>query len=122
MEYQYKTQVAEKFGLVILEDNTVLNSSGKLLVNGRKFKQVDGAPARATRGRDESHRAEDPCEWVRPPALLILRHEQKSSNPFRQLAAEYIRKNSLISDRDHVLAAVSGGPDSVALLSILADL
>jgi membrane protein implicated in regulation of membrane protease activity len=40
MEYQYKTQVAEKFGLVILEDNTVLNSSGKLLVNGAKFKKA----------------------------------------------------------------------------------
>ncbi len=38
------------------------------------------------------------------------------------LAAEYIRKNSLISDRDHVLTAVSGGPDSVALLTILAGL
>jgi len=37
MEYQYKAQIAEKFGLVILEDNTVLNSSGKLLVNGKKF-------------------------------------------------------------------------------------
>ncbi len=40
MEYQYKAQVAEKFGLVILEDNTVLNSSGKLLVNGSKFKKA----------------------------------------------------------------------------------
>ncbi len=37
MEYQYKAQIAEKFGLVILQDNSVLNSSGKLLVNGRKF-------------------------------------------------------------------------------------
>jgi hypothetical protein len=37
MEYQYKARIAEKFGLVILEDKTVLNSSGKLLVNGRKF-------------------------------------------------------------------------------------
>lgn len=40
MEYQYKSQVAERFGLVILEDNTVLNSSGKLLVNGKKFKDA----------------------------------------------------------------------------------
>jgi hypothetical protein len=40
MEYEYKTQVAEKFGLVILEDNTVMNSSGKLLVNGTKFKKA----------------------------------------------------------------------------------
>ncbi len=37
-------------------------------------------------------------------------------------AAEYIRKNSLISNRDHILAAVSGGPDSVALLSIILNL
>jgi len=40
MEYQYKTEVAEKFGLVILDDNTVLNSQGKLLVRGKKFKGV----------------------------------------------------------------------------------
>ncbi|MGA2403437.1 MAG: hypothetical protein ABSG91_17310 [Syntrophobacteraceae bacterium] len=41
MEYQYKAQIAERFGLVILEDSTVLNSSGKLLVNGKKFKQAN---------------------------------------------------------------------------------
>src|SRR5271157_5129467 len=39
-----------------------------------------------------------------------------------ELVAGYIRKNNLISDGDHVLAAISGGPDSVALLSILANL
>jgi hypothetical protein len=42
MEYEYKTQVAEKFGLVILEDNTVMNSSGKLLINGVKFRKSAG--------------------------------------------------------------------------------
>lgn len=48
MEYQYKSQVAERFGLIILEDNTVLNSDGKLLVNGKKWKdavQLLPAPA-----------------------------------------------------------------------------
>ncbi len=40
MEYQYKSQVAERFGLIILEDNTVMNSSGKLLVNGKKWKDA----------------------------------------------------------------------------------
>lgn len=40
MEYRYKSQVAERFGLIILEDNTVLNSQGKLLVNGRKWKEA----------------------------------------------------------------------------------
>jgi len=40
MEYQYKSQVADRFGLIILEDNTVLNSQGKLLINGRKWKDA----------------------------------------------------------------------------------
>ncbi|MCE5333037.1 MAG: hypothetical protein LLG06_00450 [Desulfobacteraceae bacterium] len=40
MEYQYKSQVAERFGLIILEDNTVLNSAGKLLVNGKRWKDA----------------------------------------------------------------------------------
>lgn len=39
MEYQYKSEVAERFGLIILEDNTVLNRDGKLLVGGRKWKE-----------------------------------------------------------------------------------
>jgi len=58
MEYQYKAKVAESFGLVILEDNTVLNSSGKLLVNGKKFKQVNRLlPELPKQGKS----TEDPC-------------------------------------------------------------
>ena len=36
MDYQYRSEVAERFGIIILDDNTVLNSEGKLLVNGKK--------------------------------------------------------------------------------------
>lgn len=40
MEYKYKTEMAERFGLIILEDNTVISGEGKLLINGKKFKDV----------------------------------------------------------------------------------
>ncbi len=68
MEYQYKAQVAERLGLVILEDNTVLNGSGKLLVNGRKFKQVNRFLPELPK---ESKSSEDPCrETASRPADL----------------------------------------------------
>jgi hypothetical protein len=40
MEYEYKTEMGQRFGLLILEDNTVLNSEGKLLISGKKWKDV----------------------------------------------------------------------------------
>jgi hypothetical protein len=40
MEYRYKSHVAERYGLVILDDNTVINSDGKLLIRGRKWKDA----------------------------------------------------------------------------------
>ena len=40
MDYQYRSEVAERFGLVILDDATVLNSEGKLLVAGKKARHA----------------------------------------------------------------------------------
>lgn len=40
MDYEYKRDVAERFGLIILEDNTVLNREGQLLINGKNFKDA----------------------------------------------------------------------------------
>ena len=39
MEYRYRSEMAERFGLIILEDNSVLNSEGKLLIAGKSFKE-----------------------------------------------------------------------------------
>lgn len=40
MAYQYKSEVAERFGLIILDDNTVLSKEGKLLVQGKGLKDA----------------------------------------------------------------------------------
>lgn len=40
MEYQFRSEMAEKFGLIILEDNTVLDRSGRLLIQGKKWKKA----------------------------------------------------------------------------------
>ena len=40
MDYQYKSEVAERFGLIILEDNTVLSGQGRLLIQGSKGKKM----------------------------------------------------------------------------------
>lgn len=38
MAYQYRSEMAERFGLIILDDNSVINSEGKLLIQGRGMK------------------------------------------------------------------------------------
>lgn len=49
MAYQYRSEMADRFGLIILDDNTVLSGEGKLLVQGRKWKDsvplLPSAPA-----------------------------------------------------------------------------
>ena len=40
MEYQYKSEMGTRFGIIILEDNTVLNRDGKLLIPGKKWKDM----------------------------------------------------------------------------------
>lgn len=39
MAYQYRSEMAERFGLIILDDNSVINSEGKLLIQGRSMKE-----------------------------------------------------------------------------------
>ncbi len=40
MDYQYKSQVAREFGLIILDDNTVINREGQLLIKGKNWKDI----------------------------------------------------------------------------------
>jgi hypothetical protein len=40
MDYQYRSEVAERFGLIILDDRTVLSSEGKLLIDGKGAKKA----------------------------------------------------------------------------------
>jgi len=39
MEYQYYSQISDKFGLIILDDRTVLYKDGNLLVQGRRWRR-----------------------------------------------------------------------------------
>ncbi|MGC8719767.1 MAG: hypothetical protein ACP5TY_07135 [Thermodesulforhabdaceae bacterium] len=57
MEYRFRSEMAERFGLIILEDNTVLNHEGKLLVQGKKWKKALPdlqASKRDKKGKDDS--------------------------------------------------------------------
>lgn len=40
MEYRYRSEVAARYGLIILEDNTVLSRDGRLLVAGRRSRDA----------------------------------------------------------------------------------
>jgi hypothetical protein len=48
MEYQYYSEISDKFGLIILDDRTVIHKDGNLLIQGRKWRrarQVGKLPA-----------------------------------------------------------------------------
>ncbi len=51
MQYQYYTDISNKYGLIILEDQTVLHKNGDLLIQGnrrfRRPKQVGKVPTQA---------------------------------------------------------------------------
>jgi hypothetical protein len=56
MDYQYRSEVAERFGIIILDDNTVLNSEGKLLVSGKNSRgAVPLLPAKTTDAGQPDH-------------------------------------------------------------------
>ena len=40
MEYEYYSEISDKFGLIILDDRTVLHKDGNLLVQGRKWRRA----------------------------------------------------------------------------------
>jgi len=48
MEYRYRSEMAERFGLIILEDNTVFNNEGKLVSHGKKL--ASPSPRRSSPG------------------------------------------------------------------------
>lgn len=52
MAYQYKSDMAERFGLIILDDNTVLNKDGKLLIQGKNWKETVPLLPATTTGTD----------------------------------------------------------------------
>ena len=62
MDYQYRSEVAERFGLIILDDKTVLNSDGKLLIDGKKGKAT--VPLLPAKTADET--PPDPAAVVLP--------------------------------------------------------
>ena len=39
MKYQYYAQISDKFGLIILDDRTVLYKDGNMLVQGRRWRR-----------------------------------------------------------------------------------
>ena len=68
MDYQYRSEVAERFGIIILEDHTVLSSEGKLLVSGKKTK---GAVPLLPPKTSEAKKPDQPASGVLPrPADL----------------------------------------------------
>jgi hypothetical protein len=59
MAYQYRSEVAERFGLIILDDNTVLNNEGRLLIRGKQWKDsVPLLPAEANEDRNTEAQAD----------------------------------------------------------------
>jgi membrane protein implicated in regulation of membrane protease activity len=67
MEYQYKTEMGQRFGLLILEDNTVINSEGRLLIQGKKWK--DTVALLPTISAENAHPDNSPVALPRPHDL-----------------------------------------------------
>lgn len=68
MEYQYKSEMAERFGLIILEDNTVIDRDGKLLISGKKWKE--STPLLAEKASDTKSNEPARAGVIAPPCDL----------------------------------------------------
>lgn len=47
LQYQYYSEISDKYGLIILDDRTVIHKNGNLLIQGRKWRrarQIDKLP------------------------------------------------------------------------------
>ncbi len=66
MEYRFRSEMADRFGLIILEDNTVLNHEGKLLVQGKKWKKSLPRQDEVTKG-DAKAKTTSLAPYTPPP-------------------------------------------------------
>ena len=66
MDLQYRSEVAERFGIILLDDNTVLNHEGKMLIQGKKWK--DSVPLLPVSENTKPDTPRDPVESGGTPA------------------------------------------------------
>jgi membrane protein implicated in regulation of membrane protease activity len=64
MDYQYKTEMGQRFGIIFLDDRTVINSDGKVLIQGKNWK--DRLPQLPAATAERPHPAPLPAKLSHP--------------------------------------------------------